>query len=118
MIHDTAFTERYVIVMDLPCAFDKKAAQSGVSLPYRWQEDYPARLGLLPRAGGDVIWIDIDPCYIFHPLNAYDRDDGSVVFEAVRHPRMFAKTRLDLMKGGRLWIDGCWILLDIARLTM
>lgn len=113
MIHDTAFTERYVIVMDLPCAFDKKAAQSGVSLPYRWQEDYPARLGLLPRAGGDVIWIDIDPCYIFHPLNAYDRDDGSVVFEAVRHPRMFAKNTLGPDEG-RPSLDR-WVLDPVGR---
>ena len=35
-------------------------------------------------------WFDIEPCYVFHPLNAYDLDDGSVVLDAVRHPKMFA----------------------------
>ncbi|MBT6278420.1 MAG: carotenoid oxygenase, partial [Chromatiales bacterium] len=91
MIHDVAFTENYVVVMDLPCAFDPVAAKAGVSLPYRWQEDYPARVGLLRRDGaGEIIWVDIEPCYIFHPLNAYEDAVGDVILDAVRHPKMFA----------------------------
>ena len=92
MIHDTAFTDRYVLILDLPCAFDMEAAASGARLPYRWQDDYPARIGLLPREGtaADVVWIEIDPCYVFHPLNAHDDADGNVVLDAVRHPKMFA----------------------------
>ena len=51
----------------------------------------PARIGVMPRDGGndDVQWFDIDPCYIFHPMNTFD-DGDRVVFDAVRHPRMFA----------------------------
>lgn len=96
MIHDTAFTERYVIVLDLPCVFDLDVAMAGASLPYTWRDDYQARIGLLPMDGGaeDVVWCEIDPCYIFHPLNAYDTDDGRVVFDAVRHPKMFDQNRL------------------------
>ena len=73
----------------------------GVGLPYRWQEDYPARLGLLPREGDgdDVTWVDIEPCYIFHPLNAYDLEDGSVVFDASRHARMFASSNVGPEEG-------------------
>lgn len=94
MIHDVAFTQKYIIIMDLPCVFDMDAAPRGVSLPYRWKDDYPARLGLLPREGGaaDVVWRDIDPCFIFHPLNAYDDEHGRVVFDACVHPKMFAST--------------------------
>lgn len=60
------------------------------SLPYRWNRDYPARIGILPRdADGDAVrWFEIDPCYVFHTLNAYD-DGDSVVVDVVRHPRMF-----------------------------
>ena len=96
MIHDTAFTDRYVIVLDLPCVFDLDAAMAGGSLPYHWRDDYQARIGLLPMEGtaDDVIWCEIDPCYVFHPLNAYDTDDGRVVFDAVRHPKMFDRNRL------------------------
>lgn len=61
------------------------------SLPYRWNSDYPARIGVLPRdADGDAIrWFDIDPCFVFHTLNAYD-DGDTVVVDVVKHPRMFA----------------------------
>jgi carotenoid cleavage dioxygenase len=61
------------------------------TLPYSWDPDYPARIGLLPRDGDgtDVRWFEIDPCYVFHTLNAYE-DGDEVVIDAVRHDRMFA----------------------------
>ena len=68
------------------------AGGGGIStLPYSWDPDYPARLGLLPREGGsdDVRWFDIDPCFVFHTLNAYE-DGDTVVVDVVRHDRMFA----------------------------
>ena len=60
-------------------------------LPYSWDQDYPSRLGLLPREGGsaEVRWFEIDPCFVFHTLNAYE-DGGTVVIDVVRHDRMFA----------------------------
>ncbi len=91
MVHDMALTETYVLVFDLPCVFDLDYASTGASLPYRWNDTYEARIGLLPRDGGadDITWCSIDPCYIFHPLNAYD-DGDTVVLDAIRHPRMFS----------------------------
>jgi carotenoid cleavage oxygenase len=58
-------------------------------LPYHWNPDYPARVGVMPRDGdaSDVRWFDVEPCMVFHPLNAYDTDDG-VVLDVVRHPSM------------------------------
>ena len=43
------------------------------------------------RDGGnaDVRWFDVEPCYVFHPLNAYD-ENGAVVVDVARHPKMFA----------------------------
>lgn len=63
-------------------------ANSG--FPYRWNPRYPARIGVLPRDGGprDVRWFDVGPCYVFHPLNAYDTEDG-VVLDVVRHAKVF-----------------------------
>lgn len=92
MLHDIAFTEKYVLVFDLPCVFNLELAMGGVRFPYRWDDSYPARIGLLPREGvaSDITWCAIDPCYIFHPMNAYDSRDGNVVLEAVRHDKMFA----------------------------
>lgn len=59
-------------------------------LPYRWNPRYPARVGVMPRAGGnaDVRWFDVEPCYVFHPMNAYE-DGDTIVLDVVRHPKMF-----------------------------
>lgn len=59
-------------------------------MPYRWNPKYPARVGVMPRDGdsSDVRWFDVEPCYVFHPLNAYD-DGDTVVLDVVRHPKMF-----------------------------
>ena len=71
-------------------AFAARGGGTGSSLPYRWNQDYPARIGILPRdAEGDTVrWFEIDPCYIFHTLNAYD-DGDTVVVDVVKHPKMF-----------------------------
>lgn len=63
----------------------------GGALPYSWDPHYPARVGVMPRDGvsADVRWFDVEPCYVYHPLNAYDEGD-QVVLDVARHPKMFA----------------------------
>lgn len=60
------------------------------TMPYRWNPKYPARVGVMPREGdnADVRWFEVEPCYVFHPMNAYDEGD-TVVLDVVRHPKMF-----------------------------
>jgi len=91
MIHDCQITPNYVIVMDLPVTFSMAALISGESFPFRWNPKHQARIGLLPREGrGDeIIWCSIDPCYIFHPANAYETEDGKVVMDACVYETMF-----------------------------
>jgi carotenoid cleavage dioxygenase len=45
---------------------------------------------VLPRQGdgADVRWFDVEPCYVFHTLNAYDEGD-TVVLDVVQHPKTF-----------------------------
>lgn len=131
MIHDLSLTENYVLIYDLPVAFDQpravrsqpaavrpfarltlpaiigrhripdrvaaamvripaKERYDASSFPYRWDPSYPARIGVLPRDGSsdDVRWFDVDPCYVFHPLNAFE-SGGSITADVVRHPKMF-----------------------------
>ena len=92
MVHDTAITESQVVLFDLPVTFNLEAAMGGAVFPYQWNPDYGARVGLLPREGtaDDVRWCEVDLCYVYHPLNAYDLPDGRVVLDVVRHPKMFA----------------------------
>jgi carotenoid cleavage dioxygenase-like enzyme len=88
MVHDCGLTENYFILLDLPVVFKPEP----MALPYAWDEDYGARIGLLPREGSaaDVIWCEVDPCYVFHPMNSYEDSDGRVVLDVIRHPKMFA----------------------------
>jgi carotenoid cleavage dioxygenase len=91
-VHDCAITQRYVVLFDLPVTFSLDALAEEASFPYRWADGYHARVGLLPRDGAstEVVWHDIEPCYVFHPLNAYDEPSGDgIVVDVVRHPSMF-----------------------------
>jgi carotenoid cleavage dioxygenase len=90
-----SLTERFAVIYDLPVVFDIEAAMSGSNFPYRWDPDYQARVGLLDREGGaaDVRWFDVESCYVFHPMNAYD-DGDRVVLDVVRHAKMFDTHRL------------------------
>jgi carotenoid cleavage oxygenase len=68
------------------------------TMPFAWNPSYPTRVGVMPREGDndDVRWFDIEPCYVFHPLNAYteDRDGAEVlVLDVIRHERMFDRDR-------------------------
>lgn len=94
-IHDCAISGRYVVILDLPVTFSFRALLDGWAFPYRWNPDHRARVGLLPRDGDarDVIWCDVDPCYVFHPCNAFDLPDGRVVIDVVAHDRMFHSSR-------------------------
>lgn len=95
MIHDSAFTRRFAIILDLPVTFSMETAMAGHPFPYRWNEAHAARIGLLPREGeaDDIIWCAIDPCYVFHAVNAYDAADGNVVLDVIVHDRMFSKSK-------------------------
>jgi carotenoid cleavage dioxygenase len=92
-----------VRVPDPITAMIGRKIESGSSsgFPYSWNPKYPARIGVMRREGGagDVRWFDVEPCYVFHPLNAYD-DGDSIVLDVVRHPRMFDRERHGPGEGG------------------
>jgi carotenoid cleavage oxygenase len=92
MVHDVGVTDSSIVIFDLPVTFQLDALGQGSPFPYRWDPDYEPRVGVLPRDGdaGDVRWADVEPCYVFHPLNAYDLPDGRIVMDVARHSKMFA----------------------------
>jgi carotenoid cleavage dioxygenase len=92
MVHDVAITDSSIVIFDLPVTFQLEALGEGYPFPYRWDPGYEPRVGVLPREGAadDVQWADVEPCYVFHPLNAYDLPDGRIVVDVARHPKMFA----------------------------
>ena len=95
MQHDFNVTRNFVIFMDLPVVFDIEMAMKGM-MPFRWDDNYGARLGVMPRNGSvaDLKWYEIEPCYVFHPMNAYERgtgDDLELVLDVGRFKYMWRK---------------------------
>ena len=72
MMHDFMITRDHAIFMDLPVVIDLARVAQG-EVPLHWDPTHPARVGILPRMGtdADVRWFEIEPCYVFHPLNAW-----------------------------------------------
>jgi carotenoid cleavage dioxygenase-like enzyme len=103
-IHDCAITARFVVVLDLPVTFSMRAVLGGHVFPFRWNPAHQARLGLLPRDGeaASIVWCDLDPCFVFHVANAYDRADGAVVLDVIAYDTMFASGASGLDALGRL----------------
>jgi len=89
MMHDMAITATHSILMDLHVAYDFSMLQRGFRLPICWQDDRRSRLAVMPRHGGEVTWLDIEPCFIQHVVNAYDDADGRIVLDVVRYPSYF-----------------------------
>ncbi|MGI8492562.1 MAG: carotenoid oxygenase family protein, partial [Acidimicrobiales bacterium] len=104
MMHDFNLTERFVVFMDLPIVFDLAAARAGSMFPFCFDATFGARLGVLRRDDphGEVRWFEIEPCYVFHPLNAFD-DGDRVVLDVVRYDRMFERVRMGPDDGAPAW---------------
>lgn len=92
LIHDCAITSRYVVILDLPLTLAMRVVLAGHGFPYRWNVGHPPRIGLLPREGGadDIIWVPVEPCFVFHHANAFDLPDGAVALDVIAYDRMFA----------------------------
>ncbi len=89
MMHDFALTDRHAIFMDLPIVFDLRRAITG-KMPFRWSDRYGARLGVVSRddARARVRWFAIEPCFVFHVLNAFE-EDGRIAIDVVRYRELW-----------------------------
>lgn len=116
MMHDMSLTPTYAVVYDLPVTVNFDLVMAGSTFPFAWVPDRPARVGLLPRNGiaDDIVWCDVDPCYVFHPLNAFDADDGSVVVDVCRYEQMMVSDRLGPF-GDSLATFDRWVIDPVAR---
>ncbi|MFM6852450.1 MAG: carotenoid oxygenase family protein [Sphingopyxis sp.] len=93
-IHDCAITPDHVLIFDLPVTFSMKKLIAGLSFPYQWNPAHRARVGVLGRnaPAESIIWCDVEPCYVFHPANAFVGADGRIIVDVVAHDRMFARS--------------------------
>jgi carotenoid cleavage dioxygenase len=101
MMHDFSITENYVVFMDLPLALDLELLATGI--PFRFKRESGARLGVMPRNGTsrDVRWFEIEPCYVFHQVNAWDKDSVITLYVS-RQNSAFGADSGDYSEVGRL----------------
>lgn len=103
MMHDFITTKRHVVFMVCPATFRLENLEKGGS-PIGWEPELGTQIGVMPRDGGsaDVKWFRADPCYVFHPLNAYE-DGQRIVADVCRYPRLplfDAGTQIEAIEDG------------------
>ena len=59
-------------------------------MPYVWKPEYGSRVGVMPLGGpaSAIRWVEIEPCYVFHGMNAW-REGDDVVLDVCRMAKVF-----------------------------
>ncbi|MEM7098121.1 MAG: carotenoid oxygenase family protein [Pseudomonadota bacterium] len=90
MTHDMAITEHHSVLFDLAVGYDFSMLEHGFRIPIQWQPDRGARFCIVPRPAREgenrVHWVEIEPCFIQHVINAYEPDHGRIILDVVRYP--------------------------------
>ena len=76
MVHDFLVTRNYALFPILPLTGSLQRAMQG-GPPLAWDPDKGSHIGVM-RRDADVStmrWFTTDPCYVFHPMNAWEEGD-------------------------------------------
>jgi carotenoid cleavage dioxygenase-like enzyme len=119
LLHDLALTSHYAIMFDCPLVFDWQQAMQRGS-PFIWQPDRPTRIGLLPRPGRAAhlkqpLWIETDPFWIWHFVNAYETDQNLVI-DCIAYPEMRLDNAVDTVLSYESHLHQ--IVIDLATRTV
>lgn len=87
-LHSFALTERYVVIT-LGSLMLTPWRLLGARRPYgellRWHPGRGARLCLIDRASGKVSSFEGPPCFVFHSVQAFEEQDGSLVVDQLAY---------------------------------
>ena len=117
MIHDCAVTDQDVLIFDLPVTFSRDAIFSGSNMPYLWNNKHQARIGILPHYGSaqDIHWIEIEPCFVFHTVNAYRETEHRIIVDVVVHAEMFKESTLGPFDAHQVQLERWIVDLNLNR---
>jgi carotenoid cleavage dioxygenase len=88
MVHDFSLTREHVIFFLCPVVFDMEGAKRGGPF-LAWQPERGTRMALLRRdGGGGVRWIEDEPYFVFHFMNAHEAE-GRITIDYVQHGAFF-----------------------------
>ena len=76
MVHDFITTREHLVFPIFPLTGDLDRAMRGAP-PFAWEPERGTHIGIMPRAGSatSMRWFEHDPCYVFHPMNAWNLGD-------------------------------------------
>ncbi len=95
MVHDFITTDKDVIFPIFPITGSLERAMKGDN-PFLWEPDKGSHIGVLSRDADidQLRWFDMDPAYVFHPMNAWR--DGDVIRA---HVMQFRTMSMDFSDG-------------------
>jgi carotenoid cleavage dioxygenase-like enzyme len=75
MVHDFLVTKNHVLFPILPLTGSLERAMNGAP-PFAWEPEKGSFVGVMARSAGieTVRWFKTGPCYVFHPMNAWEAD--------------------------------------------
>lgn len=76
MVHDFLVTRKHALFPILPLSASLERAMNGKP-PFGWEPELGSHVGVLARNAGveTIRWFNTDPCYVFHPMNAWEEGD-------------------------------------------
>jgi carotenoid cleavage dioxygenase len=86
MIHDFAVTKNWIVVPIFPLTSSMERAMGGQP-PFAWEPDKGTHIAFIPRNGSvaDAKWVTAPACYVFHPMNHFETEDGKVVIDVMKY---------------------------------
>ncbi|MEV0381365.1 carotenoid oxygenase family protein [Nonomuraea sp. NPDC050643] len=106
LMHDFAITQNHIVLIDGPVVYEPGPLKEGAGkLPLSWRPEFGTRVGVLPRTGGATRWFEVETCFAFHTVNAYE-EGNEIVVDVIRHatigealPTTLDRWRVDLTTG-------------------
>lgn len=86
MVHDFLVTKNHVLFPILPLSASLERAMKGKP-PFGWEPELGSRVGVMARSAkvDTIRWFNADPCYVFHPMNAWEEGD-KIFADVMRYP--------------------------------
>jgi carotenoid cleavage dioxygenase-like enzyme len=86
MVHDFHVTRRHALFPVLPLSGSLERAMKGQP-PLAWDPDKGSHVGVMRRDASveTIRWFTADPCYVFHPMNAWE-DAERIYADVMEYP--------------------------------
>ena len=89
-LHDFAFTPNWSVFLFGPLTFDVPRMLIGLKPAMGCASFAPKRATqviLVPRDGGQPVWLQTNPCFVFHFCNAFEDGTDRIIADGLRYER-------------------------------